>query len=478
MGGKAFTSAPYHLRTPRLPPQVYERLKTHLHNLLSTLYRHVATPVPAPEKKGHGDIDVLVAEPFNAHDPPDTLTVQKLLGAEYKLGAIGNPTKSFALRLSAADAEEVVAFQLQEGKFSANDPTTKPPLLAPIKGPRIHASEHDAETESCALAEDTLPSAAPLLYAQIDFRVCDSPDLFRWQVFHHGHGDLWNLLGTTIRPFGLTANERGLHVRIPEIERLNRTRALVWLTASPAAAMRFLGYEREVDDAAADGTVTSPGGGYPRQTKVLDTEFDSWEDLYRFVARGRFFRREKFVRLGDDATLFKANDRQRMKQRPGYRHFVLDWIPQLGEQDSQQPQQQQPQRTRENEQKAEPNGIHQQQHQESTAVAQVRTDMAMELEDDAEADADADDNDNITKTNDWHLRLQTLNEALLVFDQRAAYEETLLRWRRDRQELADKQATKAQRKAAFAFMEEYGRAWTEWLESNAANDATATSTGS
>ena len=75
-------------------------------------------------------------------------------------------------------------------------------------------------------------------HVQIDVHVCPL-GTFAWHFFHQFHGDLWNLLGTTIRPFDLTANDVGFHIRIPEIEDLNRKRAFVLLTSEPSEVLEF-----------------------------------------------------------------------------------------------------------------------------------------------------------------------------------------------------------------------------------------------
>lgn len=241
MGGKAFTSGPTPLSTPRIPPELYHRLRDHYLSLLSTLYTQVATPVEAPAKASYGDIDILVSQSKDVCTPPTTENLVKTLSAVRTFRNSGSATTSF-----------VVPYP-------------------------DHAEE----------------------YVQIDVHVC-SEGTFEWQLFHQSHGDLWNLLGTTIRPFGLTANDVGLHLRIAEIEELNRKRAMLFLTSEPDDVIDFLGLD--IDE-------------YQRP-------FDSVEAMYEYVVCCRFFRAETYVR--DD---LKANDRKRMAQRELYARFVDVWVP-------------------------------------------------------------------------------------------------------------------------------------------------------
>ncbi|KAL6722121.1 hypothetical protein ACLMJK_001227 [Lecanora helva] len=240
MGGKAFSNGTDPLITPRMPANVYFRLKSHYLSILSTLYAHVATPIEAPSKSSYGDIDILVSEPKTLS--ATTIEVlQKSLSAERRTSSSSSPTISFA-----------------------------------VPYPDL-----------------------PNNYVQLDVHTCP-PSTFHWQLFHQSHGDLWNLLGTTIRSFGLTANDAGLHLRIEEIEAHNRKRSMVFLTADPDAVLELLGMDRET---------------YQRP-------FGSVEDMYAYVVSCRFFRRERYVREG-----LKANDRKRLAQRELFRRFVESWLP-------------------------------------------------------------------------------------------------------------------------------------------------------
>ena len=243
MGGNAFTSGPNPVSTPRMPPEVYFMLRDHYNHILRTLYKRVATPIEAPNKTSYGDVDILVSEPLI--DLPGTETLARLLKAERTFKNHGSPTTSFAVQYP-------------------NDPGS---------------------------------------YVQIDIHVCTA-ETFEWQLFHQSHGDLWNLLGTAIRPAGLTANDKGLHLRIEGIESLDRKKSMILLTRDPDAVVRFLGLDSEAS----------------RQS------FGSIEQMYAFVRACRFFNPGRYMRDG-----LKANDRKRMAQREIYRRFVEEWVPRCGE---------------------------------------------------------------------------------------------------------------------------------------------------
>ena len=242
VGGHAFTANdPSPLSTPRIPPDIYFALRAHYLQLLSCLYTRVAAPIEAPEKASYGDIDILVSLPISTSTSTTTESLAKLLGAERVFSVSGSPTTSFAL---------------------------------------LHPN-------------------LPQNHIQLDVHL-SPPQTFDWQLFHQSHGDLWSLLGTTIRPSGLTCNNEGLHVRIGEIEDLNRKRALLFLTCDPERVLGFLGLD----------------------VHACKHPFESVKSMYRYICKCRFFNLERYL-----TSELKANDRKRMAQREMYRAFVQDWLP-------------------------------------------------------------------------------------------------------------------------------------------------------
>ncbi|KAL9109377.1 MAG: hypothetical protein Q9187_008176 [Circinaria calcarea] len=291
-----------------MPLSVYQPLREKYIALLSTLYTQVASPIDAPEKKSHGDIDILVSIPLSTDPSPASLCV-------------------------ALDATDTVK---NGGSRS---------YAVPYPG---SASDH----------------------VQLDVSVCPAHK-FRWELFTHSHGDLWNLLGTSIRPFGLTANDQGLHLRIREIEDVDRKKSLLHLTSDPGSVLEFLGLDPE---------------RYWRPFGTVD-------ELYRYAAGMRLFRRDTYLR-----ETLKANDRKRMVQRPLYRDFVAEWLPQ-------------------------------------------RPELGVGVE--------------------WNpsLRVNVLEEALEVYGKRDEYHEKIETWRKNLAEMQTKQEANNLRRARIKEEIEYADAW-------------------
>ena len=165
-------------------------------------------------------------------------------------------------------------------------------------------------------------------YIQLDVHVCSSKTKFDWQLWQEAHGDLWSILGSMIRQFGITVNETGLYLRIPEIEAFNKKKAKVFLTKEPARVLDFLGLDVET-------------WGKP---------FESREAMFEYAAGCRLFWVKETIaedELEGDVIAgggiegmeggetgrkkLKSNDRARMGKRPIFRAWHEEFIPKCRE---------------------------------------------------------------------------------------------------------------------------------------------------
>lgn len=293
MGGSAFASGPNPLDTPRMPPQVYYAVKEHLHGLLGQLFVCVASPIEGPAKPDYGDIDILVA-----------LEKGVVFPSEEEGRAIPTTAKHQHLELleavqSLLQSERAI---VRNGQASANMAIPWPDRFLPISP---GADDDDDDNDDNHLRHKC--------YIQVDVRICESVDQLQWMLFKHAHGDIWNLVGSMIRPFGLTVDEQALWIRIPDIEAFNRNRAKIFLSDDPADVLHFLGL---------------PVDGF------WDQPFPSVDALFEYVARSRFFwvvpgrSEDAAARRSAARGKLKSNDRRRMAGRPIFRRWVDDFIPQ------------------------------------------------------------------------------------------------------------------------------------------------------
>ncbi|KIW07053.1 uncharacterized protein PV09_01944 [Verruconis gallopava] len=225
------------LRVPRLPHELYHHVRIHCQKALRDFYVDVLSPPEAPDKPDHGDIDFLVARPILSPIEPDDVAS---------------------------------SFGALKHKRIPNSKTTH--YAVPLPG-----REHE--------------------FAQVDVHVC-SEGHFHWEAFLHAYGDMMQILGVLNRPIGLTANEKGLHIRVREIEAKNRKRAMVFLTSDPHVAMRFL--RLDVD--------------------AYEAGFQSNEQIYRWCFQGELYSEPIML-----ATT--SNDRSRLRKRDMFTTCLQDWLP-------------------------------------------------------------------------------------------------------------------------------------------------------
>ena len=292
MGGASFVTGPNALFTPRMPPQVYHETKARLHRALRDLYLCVASPIDGPGKSDFGDIDILVtwnrAVTLGLGDPPSNVPTPR----GTKPGAKGSTNDP---ELTAISRALGASHMLRENGTKAAHYAVPWPTHLSHLGPEPDRERH----------------------IQVDVRVCPSLQDFQWGLFKHAHGDLWNILGSTVRPLGLTVDEEALWIRVPEIEGVNRRRSKVWVTDDPGRVLEVLGLR----------------GG-----TAWEEPFGSREELYEYAARSPLFwvkpleegeseGKKDGSRVDDDKRALKSNDRRRMNTRPCYRGWVEDFLP-------------------------------------------------------------------------------------------------------------------------------------------------------
>ncbi|KAK7541525.1 hypothetical protein IWX49DRAFT_180513 [Phyllosticta citricarpa] len=226
---------------PRIPTALYEDLKLRYAATLADFYDNVTCARAAVWKADHGDIDMLVEGPRPGVTPG---RISEVLGAK---------------------------------AYKDNGPVVS------------YAMPH--------------PETAGAI-VQLDVQLCPQGYL-RWQQFQASNGDLGQIIGVIIRSMGLTATDKGLFVRIAEIESSDKKASMIYLTHDPDTHIEFLGL---------DGQKLREG-------------FDSEEDLFHWVAGCRFLNRQSIIQEQDGPVEGeKHNDRARRQKRGMYRAFVEDFM--------------------------------------------------------------------------------------------------------------------------------------------------------
>ena len=240
MGGLAFSNPGPRgepaLKTPRLSPEIYRQLRDRYVEQLKTYYNSAIALKEVPGKVDFGDVDIVVEQPKTLFTADQ---LAKWLGAIRH--TVNGPLSSFAVPLP--DTED--------------------------------------------------------LFAQLDVETCPE-EFIQWEIFHNSYGDLWQILGAIIRDNGLTASDKGLHVRIPELEQVNRKGARMFLTKDPTETMQFLGLD----------------------VIKYEAGFTNLEDIYSWCAACKFFNPSWFQNRP-----MSGDERRRRSKRKMYRDFVDDWVP-------------------------------------------------------------------------------------------------------------------------------------------------------
>lgn len=144
-------------------------------------------------------------------------------------------------------------------------------------------------------------------HVQVEVVACASVEAMRWTLFKQAHGDMWTILGSIIRPYGLTAGDGALWLRVPKMERAQRNRARVFLTSDLAQVLELLSLPAE---------------------RYWEGPFEDAEAMYEYAARCCMI----WMPPADDGadgrelTSGSARDRRQVKLRPAVRTWADGFV--------------------------------------------------------------------------------------------------------------------------------------------------------
>ncbi|KAI7315450.1 hypothetical protein KC315_g11081 [Hortaea werneckii] len=283
MGGNAFAlaSAEGHsrLQTPRMTPEVYNRLKVIFTNRLRSCFpdcTKIATLTEAPEKSNYGDIDFIISFPKKpASSAPEWSALANDIGAA---GFIWNgpKTASFAVPQDGSmHSKPAMRYHLQ-----SDNPED------------VHGSTKTPET----------------LYAQIDLELVED-DMFDWHTFYASYGDMSSLLGHIVRNSGFTCSDRGLWLRLQELDDCKRQPislniadkdGTILLSHDKTQVMRFLNLDPE----------------------MYERGFATRQELFEWLGSCRLIEWEAIdIRRGN------ADEKRREEKRGVFKAFLNEWLP-------------------------------------------------------------------------------------------------------------------------------------------------------
>jgi len=194
MGGHAF----HWLNTPRISRALYLKVRDQTSTALCTLFAHVYVPTELPSKTDYGDVDFLVATPLHT-----------------------SPTANFDWTANIAKVKD--AFGTPHGKRGHHNPNV---MFFAIRPP-------DKEDD---------------FWVQVDVKVCEDATLFKWMQFQLNYASAAKMLGSMVKPLGISIASDGLYIRIEELEKTNMPESMVFLTKDPKYVLKLAGLDRRIMD--------------------------------------------------------------------------------------------------------------------------------------------------------------------------------------------------------------------------------------
>lgn len=187
MGSNAFKS----LHCPRIAPEVYVKVNAIITAALQTVFTHVTLPLEIPGKADYGDVDFLVSAPF---------------------GDCTELSLTMFPFLTVIDAI----------KHALDTPYGRRGFLTPdcmYFAIPMPASTFSSTATSLAGCQDSVDERSS--WVQVDVKICLKPEMFSWMTFELNYASQSGIMGSMIKPLGLTLDPKGLHIRIEEIEHMD-----------------------------------------------------------------------------------------------------------------------------------------------------------------------------------------------------------------------------------------------------------------
>ncbi|KAF1996204.1 hypothetical protein P154DRAFT_525774 [Amniculicola lignicola CBS 123094] len=189
MGGHAFRS----LYCPRFSLEIYLTTRTLATKVLNTLFTHVVEPAELPSKTNFGDLDFLVAGP----------------------------------------------------KHAPSSPVDQPHLVELIKAAlNTEYGRRSLPTDGVLFFAIPAPGREEEFHIQIDVHVVEVEG-FEWNHFMYRYASGLKMVGSMVKPLGVTLDPKGCHVRVEEMERGDGPGSMVFVTREPNEVLEIVGLGRK-----------------------------------------------------------------------------------------------------------------------------------------------------------------------------------------------------------------------------------------
>jgi hypothetical protein len=134
-------------------------------------------------------------------------------------------------------------------------------------------------------------------FIQVDVTIASDKTKWMYYVFTHAHGDLFAILGSIVRTYGLSLNDHGLHLRVPGLDSKgskNRKNCMILLTADHHEILEFLGLD----------------------VKRWSSPFATQQQLFEYAASTSLFTTKSKALATTDATKASDEDGKKSSKTP------------------------------------------------------------------------------------------------------------------------------------------------------------------
>jgi hypothetical protein len=104
-------------------------------------------------------------------------------------------------------------------------------------------------TNDCMYFAVDAPFDREKYHIQIDVKVCFKPELFEWYTFELSYASNSKIIGSIMKPLGLTIDPEGIHIRVEDIEETDHPGSMVWVSRDPNDVLRIAGLDFRIVNA-------------------------------------------------------------------------------------------------------------------------------------------------------------------------------------------------------------------------------------
>lgn len=94
-------------------------------------------------------------------------------------------------------------------------------------------------------------------FIQIDVKVCFKPELFEWYTFELNYASNSKIIGSMVKPLGLTIDPEGIHICVEDIEETDHHGSIVWISKNPKDVLKIAGLDYRIINASFSTKETS-----------------------------------------------------------------------------------------------------------------------------------------------------------------------------------------------------------------------------